>query len=469
MQSEDFDKRVREAADNHHPAYDEKAWSKMEKLLEKHLPTKEDNRKRILFFVLLFLLLGAGSTWMFTNKPWKRTNKPVAALSAVEKKQSTIDNVKSTIDNTQSTTSSQPETELPGTPTGTNSINNSSDKNISTTNNTAVSFLTTTQAGKKTKNQLLARNTDVTTNKNDRPQPVSTIPENNNAANSKPIDRSDETKLSMEVTTPTKTGVVSDNSNINTVTTNIPESKTNGKEEAKKDDKKVENPDPGKAQSVVTKELQKGSKKSNTFFFTLSAGPDVSGVGDKAGSVKLLAGVGMGYTFHDRFTIRTGFYSGRKVYTASPEAYHPPKDFWTYYPYMEKIDANCKVYEIPLSLSYNFGRSSRQNWFASTGLSTYLMKKEDYNYFYKQAPTGPTYNYKYSISNENKHFFSVLTLSGGYQRNLGKNFSIMAEPYLKLPLGGIGFGKVKLNDAGVLVSLAIKPFAHSAKKDRVSQ
>ena len=38
MQFDEFDKKAKEAADHHHPAYDEQAWAKMEKKLNKHLP-----------------------------------------------------------------------------------------------------------------------------------------------------------------------------------------------------------------------------------------------------------------------------------------------------------------------------------------------------------------------------------------------------------------------------------------------
>ena len=54
MQSEDFDKKIKEAAEHHHPAYDEKAWDKMEKKLDKHMPTEKDDRRRVFFFLLLF-------------------------------------------------------------------------------------------------------------------------------------------------------------------------------------------------------------------------------------------------------------------------------------------------------------------------------------------------------------------------------------------------------------------------------
>ena len=67
------------------------------------------------------------------------------------------------------------------------------------------------------------------------------------------------------------------------------------------------------------------------------------------------------------------------------------------------------------------------------------------------------------MTNENKHYFSVVTLSGGYQYKLNNRFSFIAEPYVKIPLSGIGLGKIKLNSTGILVTAAIKPFAKKRK------
>ena len=90
------------------------------------------------------------------------------------------------------------------------------------------------------------------------------------------------------------------------------------------------------------------------------------------------------------------------------------------------------------------------------------MKKETYNYQYK-TPSGQTYNYVTTINNENKHYFSVLSLSGGYQYKLNDRIAFVAEPYVKIPLAGIGEGKIKLNSAGLLVTAVVKPFAKSKK------
>jgi hypothetical protein len=195
-------------------------------------------------------------------------------------------------------------------------------------------------------------------------------------------------------------------------------------------------------------------------FFIVSAGPDFSTVGvNKIGRIEPVIGAGIGYQFSKRFSVRTGFYTARKVYNANPEDYHPPANFWAYYPNLKNIEANCKVYEIPVTIDYTFSQNKKQSWFVSAGLSSLLMKEETYEYYYKPN-SSPTYvSYTRTIKNENNHYFSVLNFSGGYTRNINKNFSLRAEPYAKFALGGVGYGKVNLNSGGVLFSAIIKPFA----------
>ena len=124
---------------------------------------------------------------------------------------------------------------------------------------------------------------------------------------------------------------------------------------------------------------------------------------------------------------------------------------------MYNIDANCKVYELPVTVSYNFGKAGNHQWFASAGLSSYLMKKESYDYYYNNPP-GNIYKKSWSISNKNQNYFSVLGLSAGYEYSFSKRTSLLAEPYLKMPLSGIGAGKVKLNSGGILFTFTLKPF-----------
>src|SRR5258705_13850186 len=85
MQFEELDNKIKEAAENHHPAYDENAWTRMEEVLNKHLPQENDRRRRFILFIFLFLLLGAGSVWLFSNKPWKGNKQVAAAKTTIQK------------------------------------------------------------------------------------------------------------------------------------------------------------------------------------------------------------------------------------------------------------------------------------------------------------------------------------------------------------------------------------------------
>jgi hypothetical protein len=85
------------------------------------------------------------------------------------------------------------------------------------------------------------------------------------------------------------------------------------------------------------------------------------------------------------------------------------------------------------------------------------MKKEKYVYNYETS-AGNTYTYPYETRNENKHYFSVLNLSAGYTRDISNTVSLTAEPYVDVPLVGIGVGKVHLTSAGVLFTVSVKPF-----------
>lgn len=466
MQFDEFDKKAKEAADNHHPAYDEQAWTKMEKLLNRHMPEKEDDRRRLLFFLLL--LLGIGGIGLLVTKPWK-VNKTIAAseITAPQNQSSVTPSVaeQDKIDVPANNNTAVLDNDIASN-TVTSTVNNKSVTNRSGANQQTVDLL-----GSK--------------NNAERRRPLTIIPKQQpkkirgetnvagknwwNRPDTKEKERIADTEtvaqVTQKITTPSNDTKDADKKQtelavLSSTVTQEPKPalteavKIVGEEKESKLNKQNTN------KKHVTK-----SKKKNSFFFSISTGPDVSFVNNnQLGATRLLGGGGIGYTFRDRLTIRTGFYSGRKIYSASADSYHPPASFYAYYPYLEKVDANCKVYEIPLFISYNFSRSSKNNWFASAGISSYLMKSETYNYFYKYSPTGSTLNKELRIENINKHYFSGLTLSGGYQQKITPHISLTVEPYFKLPLSGIGFGKVKLNSGGVLFSVGVNPFASKKEK-----
>ncbi|HTL06838.1 MAG TPA: outer membrane beta-barrel protein [Chitinophagaceae bacterium] len=180
----------------------------------------------------------------------------------------------------------------------------------------------------------------------------------------------------------------------------------------------------------------------------LTAGVDVSTVkfthGDNAG---YNFGIMGGYQFSSHWSVYTGLVYTKKNYTLNGEDYHPPKHYWTQYVQLETVAGYCRMWELPLQARYTFNPSAKTPFFASAGLSSYFMKKQGYTYYYK------TMNMPYSTDWTNDstftHVFSVLHLSAGFERKIGDHLNFQVEPYAKIPLGGVGFGNIRLSSFGV--------------------
>jgi len=166
-------------------------------------------------------------------------------------------------------------------------------------------------------------------------------------------------------------------------------------------------------------------------------------------------GAGINYTIGKHFTLQAQFFKTRKLYITDRKGYNPVAGSSLISIDTLKVNADCKVWDVPVNLRYNFKSNIKNDFFISAGLSSYIMKKEVYDFdYYNQG----IYETKQRIiENENKHGFCNLNLSVGYQYWLNKKWSIGFAPYLKLPLTGVGAGKVKLTSAGVLFNLTFKP------------
>ena len=80
------------------------------------------------------------------------------------------------------------------------------------------------------------------------------------------------------------------------------------------------------------------------------------------------------------------------------------------------------------------------------------MLTEDYKYQYgRDDPQHLVLSW--SGKNENQHYFAIYNLSVGYQRSMGKQWFLEIEPFVKLPLTGVGFGEVDLWSTGASFSL----------------
>jgi hypothetical protein len=192
-------------------------------------------------------------------------------------------------------------------------------------------------------------------------------------------------------------------------------------------------------------------KRKIPFSLAISVGPDFNSANALVGGKSSLAlGVGVGVGLTKRLSVQTGLVYGSKNYTANGYNYtfNNPATAAT----IAQINAACKVLEIPLRASYNLSDNQKRSIDLNAGLSSYLMLKENYVFKYTVASGRP--DRISEKTNANQHFLSVIDLSATYNIKLkNKKLGFGIEPYVKIPLSGIGEGNVPLKSSGVSLKL----------------
>lgn len=178
--------------------------------------------------------------------------------------------------------------------------------------------------------------------------------------------------------------------------------------------------------------------------------PDLSTIDFQAvKSVGTTYGILGGYTFNSKWSVETGVYLDKKKYFTNGQYFDTKNVPALQNPYydLRSVDGTCNMVEIPVNLRYNLFSGKQRTIFATTGLSTYLMYKEWYAY--EISSSYGTMNKSFSYTNPYHYLFSIVNLSFGYEQKLGKIGDLRVEPYLRIPLSGIGTGSLSILSAGL--------------------
>lgn len=205
--------------------------------------------------------------------------------------------------------------------------------------------------------------------------------------------------------------------------------------------------------TIKSKPEIKNSPKNRKLSFSVTAlaGPDFSSVESIAGKKgNLNIGLLLNTTISKKITLSSGVKYGLKSYAASAYDYklkNPSRA-----DKISGIDASCNILEIPLQISYSLFHNKNNHVQFSTGLSSYLMLKEEYNF--KYTPQSGYKDYLLVKNNTNQHYLSVLNLAASYHiKPKSANIQWAIEPYVKLPLGGVGEGNVRLKSSGISLNM----------------
>jgi hypothetical protein len=219
--------------------------------------------------------------------------------------------------------------------------------------------------------------------------------------------------------------------------------------EVNTDKKEVEEQPKEKPVADVTskKKIRENKKPANKFYLGFIAGPDFSMVkSTKINGAGHSVGLLAGYNLSKKFAIETGILLDHKKYQSDGKYFSTEKLAWPHVTILE-LSGYCNMYEIPVNLRYNVSANTNRTWFANLGLSSYLMKKENYDYDYERYGVYANGNKEYK--NTTNNWLSVAHLSIGLHRKLGAVGELRIEPYVKLPLNGVGIGSMPLTSTGI--------------------
>lgn len=215
--------------------------------------------------------------------------------------------------------------------------------------------------------------------------------------------------------------------------------------------------DTTKKAATIVKKNKSISKQA--FSIALVTGADISTIKFKYGNKPgFHGGIIAGYHLNNKWSLHTGAIYTQNNYKLKGADYHPPKHYWTQYVKLETVEGYCRMWEIPVLIRYQFNPNATNRLFMSGGLSSYLMRKQQYDYSYKTGAGVPSTR-RWKTDSSSNYLFSIFDLSAGWERSLGKRLNVQVEPYAKIPLKGVGFGNIRLSSFGINFSIQLRqPF-----------
>jgi hypothetical protein len=209
---------------------------------------------------------------------------------------------------------------------------------------------------------------------------------------------------------------------------------------------------------------------NRSLVFGMLMGPDYTNAGGMANDqLSNNLGISIGYYLTSRLSVNTGISLTTKYYWTEGKQFQPQSPQPVFgitaaasFPHIEWVNGSCDIYEIPLTMRYDFYQNGKYRLFVNGGLSTYLLRSQEYNYFFHDA--GRSYEYQNENDTHINYWFAIGNLSAGIEHDLGKGFSFQFEPFIRIPFRDIGAGNVKLNSYGMLFSLRFTPVLGRTRK-----
>jgi hypothetical protein len=165
-------------------------------------------------------------------------------------------------------------------------------------------------------------------------------------------------------------------------------------------------------------------------------------------------GLMVNYHIKRSWSFSAGVVKSFKKYVGDGEDYTPPSGYWrnnTNGIIPETVNGSCNILEIPIMVQYTVANKGKNRFLVGAGASSYIMLNEAYKYNFEQPNPGAKKGW--SSQKNSALFFNVINVTAGFEHRIFPGFMMGIEPYLKIPIEGIGWSDLKLYSVGASFTL----------------
>lgn len=164
-------------------------------------------------------------------------------------------------------------------------------------------------------------------------------------------------------------------------------------------------------------------------------------------------GIIAGYQFKSHLSVETGLLYAKKPYFSTGKYFSMDKISNSMPTGMQilSLEGNNYVWEIPLRAKYDFLRRKKSNFFSTAGITSYILTHEKNNYLVSM--NGAQQTMISSYKNKSRSLAATLDISAGYEHKIGKTNHFRIEPYIQIPLKGMGVGAMPMISSGLRVGI----------------
>jgi hypothetical protein len=164
-----------------------------------------------------------------------------------------------------------------------------------------------------------------------------------------------------------------------------------------------------------------------------------------------------GYQLNNKISFETGLFFGKRHYFSNGKYFSMDKVGSSMPPQMKivSLEGSSSLFEIPLKFTYSILKKKKTTFCSSAGISSYLLTKE--KNIYLTLMNGTSENVVGLYNNSSGYFAAAIDFSVGYQYKLSNNKNIRIEPYLQIPLKGIGMGTLPVMSVGLHFGFTVFP------------